>query len=108
MTAGYKAAAILCLLQRRLTQEIRGGSQNAESSILWSRQVGKALGLSTDSPVQILLNLPADQSTNLACLFRAADSLNATGPARVSYTHLRAHETPEHLVCRLLLEKKNI
>ena len=26
----------------------------------------------------------------------------------VSYTHLRAHETPEHLVCRLLLEKKNI
>ena len=28
--------------------------------------------------------------------------------ASVSYTHLRAHETPEHLVCRLLLEKKNI
>ena len=24
----------------------------------------------------------------------------------VSYTHLRAHETPEHLVCRHLLEKK--
>src|SRR5674536_321425 len=28
-------------------------------------------------------------------------------PCPVSYTHLRAHETPEHLVCRLLLEKKN-
>src|SRR5678815_524980 len=27
------------------------------------------------------------------------------GAAAVSYTHLRAHETPEHLVCRLLLEK---
>ena len=25
----------------------------------------------------------------------------------VSYTHLRAHETPDHLVCRLLLEKTN-
>ena len=25
----------------------------------------------------------------------------------VSYTHLRAHETPEQLVCRLLLETKN-
>src|SRR5678815_4597673 len=25
-------------------------------------------------------------------------------PVAVSYTHLRAHETPEHLVCRLLLE----
>ena len=24
----------------------------------------------------------------------------------VPYNHLRAHETPEHLVCRLLLEKK--
>src|SRR5678816_4911649 len=28
------------------------------------------------------------------------------GGVSVSYTHLRAHETPEHLVCRLLLEKK--
>ena len=27
--------------------------------------------------------------------------------APVSYTHLRAHETPEHPVCRLLLEQKN-
>ena len=30
----------------------------------------------------------------------------ARGP--VSYTHLRAHETVLDLVCRLLLEKKNI
>eukprot|EP00658_Telonema_sp_P-2_P029267 TRINITY_DN22282_c0_g1_i1.p1 TRINITY_DN22282_c0_g1~~TRINITY_DN22282_c0_g1_i1.p1 ORF type:complete len:364 (+),score=75.94 TRINITY_DN22282_c0_g1_i1:107-1198(+) len=30
----------------------------------------------------------------------------ATTHQPVSYTHLRAHETPEHLVCRLLLEKK--
>ena len=27
--------------------------------------------------------------------------------ATVSYTHLRAHETVLHLVCRLLLEKTN-
>eukprot|EP00831_Metopus_contortus_P072137 TRINITY_DN65867_c0_g1_i1.p1 TRINITY_DN65867_c0_g1~~TRINITY_DN65867_c0_g1_i1.p1 ORF type:complete len:138 (-),score=11.52 TRINITY_DN65867_c0_g1_i1:37-450(-) len=27
-------------------------------------------------------------------------------PLSVSYTHLRAHETSLHLVCRLLLEKK--
>ncbi len=26
----------------------------------------------------------------------------------VSYTHLRAHETDQYLVCRLLLEKKKI
>ena len=30
------------------------------------------------------------------------------GTAAVSYTHLRAHETVLDLVCRLLLEKKNI
>ena len=42
----------------------------------------------------------------LASLLLAA----CTSPAAtsdVSYTHLRAHENPEHLVCRLLLEKKN-
>ncbi|GAB5879666.1 hypothetical protein JMUB7536_27760 [Staphylococcus aureus] len=27
------------------------------------------------------------------------------GMKAVSYTHLRAHETSAHLVCRLLLEK---
>eukprot|EP00658_Telonema_sp_P-2_P068038 TRINITY_DN56989_c0_g1_i1.p1 TRINITY_DN56989_c0_g1~~TRINITY_DN56989_c0_g1_i1.p1 ORF type:complete len:108 (+),score=14.17 TRINITY_DN56989_c0_g1_i1:148-471(+) len=32
--------------------------------------------------------------------------MNGTYFFPVSYTHLRAHETPEHLVCRLLLEKK--
>ena len=31
---------------------------------------------------------------------------NEVAYVTVSYTHLRAHETPEHLVCRLLLEKK--
>eukprot|EP00658_Telonema_sp_P-2_P015305 TRINITY_DN15880_c0_g1_i2.p1 TRINITY_DN15880_c0_g1~~TRINITY_DN15880_c0_g1_i2.p1 ORF type:complete len:170 (-),score=17.65 TRINITY_DN15880_c0_g1_i2:16-525(-) len=42
----------------------------------------------------------------------ASRAASTTGPlnhqsgAPVSYTHLRAHETPEHLVCRLLLEKK--
>ena len=30
----------------------------------------------------------------------------SNGPAAVSYTHLRAHETVLDLVCRLLLEKK--
>src|SRR5678815_762264 len=34
-----------------------------------------------------------------------AVSSHSDYPLAVSYTHLRAHETPEHLVCRLLLEK---
>ena len=33
-------------------------------------------------------------------------SVEWRGP--VSYTHLRAHETDSYLVCRLLLEKKNV
>ena len=37
-----------------------------------------------------------------ACFFRLSLSLVGVLGA-VSYTHLRAHETPEHLVCRLLL-----
>src|SRR5678815_972335 len=32
------------------------------------------------------------------------DIVHSLGYVTVSYTHLRAHETPEHLVCRLLLE----
>ena len=36
----------------------------------------------------------------------AASSYSTALP--VSYTHLRAHETVLDLVCRLLLEKKNI
>src|SRR5678816_1268109 len=34
--------------------------------------------------------------------YRALEQLDKrTGATPVSYTHLRAHETPEHLVCRL-------
>ena len=37
----------------------------------------------------------------------SADLVETKGNAdTVSYTHLRAHETREDLVCRLLLEKK--
>eukprot|EP00658_Telonema_sp_P-2_P029560 TRINITY_DN22478_c0_g1_i1.p1 TRINITY_DN22478_c0_g1~~TRINITY_DN22478_c0_g1_i1.p1 ORF type:complete len:118 (-),score=17.54 TRINITY_DN22478_c0_g1_i1:104-457(-) len=51
--------------------------------------------------------LSAKMSSSLQALDskKAGESKGIT-PAPVSYTHLRAHETPEHLVCRLLLEKK--
>ena len=38
--------------------------------------------------------------------FNTVDKVEVLTLQAVSYTHLRAHETPEHLVCRLLLEKK--
>src|SRR5678816_4632219 len=37
-------------------------------------------------------------------VLRLMQPLMQEGILAVSYTHLRAHETPEHLVCRLLLE----
>ena len=49
-------------------------------------------------------------SLNISCYSfidcaQRAEPLMTDGGTPVSYTHLRAHETPEHLVCRLLLEK---
>src|SRR5678815_5169107 len=45
-------------------------------------------------------------TTSVGCWFRAIAAVSYTHHhVPVSYTHLRAHETPEHLVCRLLLEK---
>eukprot|EP00658_Telonema_sp_P-2_P030504 TRINITY_DN23010_c0_g1_i2.p1 TRINITY_DN23010_c0_g1~~TRINITY_DN23010_c0_g1_i2.p1 ORF type:complete len:1637 (+),score=605.17 TRINITY_DN23010_c0_g1_i2:205-5115(+) len=52
----------------------------------------------------------ADQAASAAARAtaktRALEAKHAQESEPVSYTHLRAHETPEHLVCRLLLEKK--
>ena len=41
-------------------------------------------------------------------LFACEQKENPKTIKPVSYTHLRAHETVLDLVCRLLLEKKNI
>src|SRR5678815_2728213 len=35
------------------------------------------------------------------CVETVSIDQNRDDPSPVSYTHLRAHETPEHLVCRL-------
>ena len=59
----------------------------------WITSITVAEG-DTVQPGQLLISMDEKQ-------YRAA--YNQTS---VSYTHLRAHETPEHLVCRLLLEKK--
>eukprot|EP00658_Telonema_sp_P-2_P047087 TRINITY_DN355_c0_g1_i14.p1 TRINITY_DN355_c0_g1~~TRINITY_DN355_c0_g1_i14.p1 ORF type:complete len:128 (-),score=14.94 TRINITY_DN355_c0_g1_i14:113-496(-) len=49
----------------------------------------------------------ANESFASLLLTRSLVSFRSEVSSRtVSYTHLRAHETPEHLVCRLLLEKK--
>eukprot|EP00658_Telonema_sp_P-2_P020635 TRINITY_DN18176_c0_g1_i1.p1 TRINITY_DN18176_c0_g1~~TRINITY_DN18176_c0_g1_i1.p1 ORF type:complete len:378 (+),score=97.11 TRINITY_DN18176_c0_g1_i1:358-1491(+) len=58
------------------------------------RRVFKRYQKDGSSPVKSTIRLNADDE-------KIVDNMKT-----VSYTHLRAHETPEHLVCRLLLEKK--
>ena len=61
----------------------------------------------------IVRHRPLGYAANAMCVWDVPDArADAAGAALareeavtpVSYTHLRAHETPEHLVCRLLLE----
>src|SRR5678816_4610870 len=63
------------------------------------------------SAIKSSRSLYSDHSSHIRASSNGKDNAcNVVGERRskksVSYTHLRAHETPEHLVCRLLLEKK--
>src|SRR5674536_370156 len=88
----------------------RSGSSET-SSIAFFNDSGCA---STKKPVWPLITVsfsaPSFTPTTafpLACASTGTKPKSSSmGVYTVSYTHLRAHETPEHLVCRLLLEKK--
>eukprot|EP00658_Telonema_sp_P-2_P018211 TRINITY_DN17143_c0_g1_i2.p2 TRINITY_DN17143_c0_g1~~TRINITY_DN17143_c0_g1_i2.p2 ORF type:complete len:153 (-),score=27.03 TRINITY_DN17143_c0_g1_i2:3-461(-) len=58
------------------------------------------------SPGLLLKILAAAGAETVSTTCSACTCCGPVGVWTVSYTHLRAHETPEHLVCRLLLEKK--
>src|SRR5678816_1944640 len=100
--------ACLFLLQLSLSLLINHGSIVL---VLWPFRLetvrigGGILVLQSLSPIFIQLEIVAgilfDEQSGLSSNESALTSL-----VPVSYTHLRAHETPEHLVCRLLLEKK--
>ena len=69
--------------------------------------------VSADSPEKggkMMKSMPKERPVELEAevvRFKNANEQWIAFVGPVSYTHLRAHETPEHLVCRLLLEKKN-
>ena len=70
---------------------------------------GKRLGLTLDESRDIILMYDST-STNKkqmqALIKKIREKRMQLQQQPVSYTHLRAHETREELVCRLLLEKK--
>eukprot|EP00658_Telonema_sp_P-2_P056142 TRINITY_DN4462_c0_g1_i4.p1 TRINITY_DN4462_c0_g1~~TRINITY_DN4462_c0_g1_i4.p1 ORF type:complete len:181 (+),score=19.00 TRINITY_DN4462_c0_g1_i4:527-1069(+) len=92
-----------CLLQARChtttlcTRSLRIGSP--KTSGLRSR-------VDTCSPSSVLTGTCNEAVCGENALAGACLVFTVRTGTPVSYTHLRAHETPEHLVCRLLLEKK--
>eukprot|EP00658_Telonema_sp_P-2_P054305 TRINITY_DN4319_c0_g2_i2.p1 TRINITY_DN4319_c0_g2~~TRINITY_DN4319_c0_g2_i2.p1 ORF type:complete len:485 (-),score=84.79 TRINITY_DN4319_c0_g2_i2:45-1499(-) len=84
-----------------------GGLLGISPSQLWfvSNGAGQKLTVSLSQIYNVTLEAigaePLQQLLSFAIQRHTTDEWRP-----VSYTHLRAHETPEHLVCRLLLEKK--
>ncbi len=79
-------------VQLRLSIEVRA----------YSPQRCKFIGHKTFSDVSGLANT----NDNLLAPIAKGVLKKLDNNTPVAYTNLRAHETPEHLVCRLLLEKK--
>jgi hypothetical protein len=67
-----------------------------------------AVGIGELHPTSQGIDLASDESFAPLARFAAERGLLVAvhGSEPAPYTHLRAHETPEHPVCRLLLEKK--
>eukprot|EP00658_Telonema_sp_P-2_P071231 TRINITY_DN60534_c0_g1_i1.p1 TRINITY_DN60534_c0_g1~~TRINITY_DN60534_c0_g1_i1.p1 ORF type:complete len:230 (-),score=61.32 TRINITY_DN60534_c0_g1_i1:28-717(-) len=94
--SNYSYAADGSVVLPDMTGINAGGSSVSESSRFMT------VGDDENGMVMKYLSPPSSPSSSPTIITSTLPPLTA-----VSYTHLRAHETPEHLVCRLLLEKKN-
>ena len=74
---------------------------------MYKRQIGRRPDPDEDRAADKWRERRSEESTTFPARTTIGDHPAGLEPESVSYTHLRAHETPEHLVCRLLLEKKN-
>ena len=107
MTVSAATGALaLCVVPASILSERFGRGRILLISAVSATSVGLIVPLAAEGWHLILLRglqgalLSGAPATAMAWLSEELDD------KAVSYTHLRAHETPEHLVCRLLLEKK--
>ena len=80
-----------------------------ERVLKYSKRVSRTVQEESQKPIEQIMGirkekhyLPRDFEGESLTI----SNLNQIDLTTVSYTHLRAHETREDLVCRLLLEKK--
>ena len=84
-------------------------SRSSAASDVYKRQIKYcAITLAKTYIIQININCRSNSYSRRSCGCTTKSIAGSYSIGAVSYTHLRAHETPEHLVCRLLLEKKKI
>ena len=98
MIAGQELQAIISLKDRSLATSGNYRKFYVENGIKYSHTIDPKTGYPAKNQLLSATILANDCAT--------ADGVATACMVTVSYTHLRAHETPEHLVCRLLLEKK--
>src|SRR5678816_1744282 len=82
--------------------ELRGRGLNPDVLVMTATPIPRSLAMTVygDLDVSVIDELPPGRTPIETTVYGEEQR-----PEAVSYTHLRAHETPEHLVCRLLLEK---
>src|SRR5678815_1687310 len=110
---GPLVPAVWKLAWPTMLQNVIAGLQGIIDHIMVGHYVGyvgnAAIGVSWQIILVVIVFI-SSVFTGMAVLVArfagAGDSYKVNRVVSVSYTHLRAHETPEHLVCRLLLEKK--
>src|SRR5678815_2576981 len=92
---GDKVLASASTLEAALRKDLKNGGNKAAAAIVGQRiaERAKALGIETVAFDRAGFRFHGRVKA-------LADAAREGGLKSVSYTHLRAHETPEHLVCR--------
>ena len=81
-----------------LDNTLSGNTADAHRLLAWAKELGKE-----DALLEAMYSGYFEKSKPLFSHNDLLAIVEEAGP--VSYTHLRAHETDQYLVCRLLLEK---